>query len=54
MVSAAGAHVLAIHMHEARHAAGIMEHILYGGLGRLAKVTHIPISPGIIYVISRG
>lgn len=53
MVHAAGARVQATYFYEARCVEGIGDFALYRVLGLFAAITRIPVSPGILYVISR-
>lgn len=54
MVRRAGARLRSSHFYEARSFTGIADRVLYRGLGTAAALTRLPISPGILYVISRS
>jgi SAM-dependent methyltransferase len=53
MVRHAGARLRASYFYEARLFHGIADRLLYCGLGVAATLTRLPVSPGILYVISR-
>lgn len=54
MVQRAGGRLQTSYFYESRKFHGVADRLLYRGLGVAAALTRLPVSPGIVYVISRS